>query len=141
MTNTDTDKAIKAVLQQQAHKEQRRRTAAAQRPRPRTTEVGYLRVLADALTADDWTAIVRKAIDDAKEGDAKAREWVARYALGVQPMALTELAGHELAGIEPDDYAAAAARKLDTGGLMTAINEGERGEQWALREARDAREK
>ena len=39
--------------------------------------------IGNAVSLEDWQAIVRRALDDAKNGDAKAREWLARYLLGV----------------------------------------------------------
>ena len=33
-------------------------------------------IVAEELLADEWRAIVRAAIDQAKEGDAKARTWL-----------------------------------------------------------------
>ena len=51
------------------------------RPR-RETERAYLVVIAEACTPDAWHAIVDKAVEDAKAGDAKARDWLASYLVG-----------------------------------------------------------
>jgi hypothetical protein len=51
------------------------------RPR-RETERSYLAALSDACTLDDWGAIVQKAVQDATEGDATARAWLASYLVG-----------------------------------------------------------
>ncbi len=64
------------------------------RPR-RTVEREYLATLADAVSLDDWRQIVGRAVVDAKDGDAKARDWLTRYLLGPEPMTLTDLAGRE----------------------------------------------
>jgi hypothetical protein len=49
---------------------------------PRQTEREYLRAMMAACTVDDWREIVGKAVDDAKQGEPKAREWLARYLVG-----------------------------------------------------------
>jgi hypothetical protein len=51
------------------------------RPR-RATEVDYLRVLAEEVSLETWREIIRRARDDATKGDAKARDWIAKYLLG-----------------------------------------------------------
>lgn len=48
----------------------------------RVTEATYLRALAEAVTQDDWRAIVARAVADAKDGDHQARTWLANYLLG-----------------------------------------------------------
>ena len=48
------------------------------RPR-RETEAAYLRTLRDAVPLDDWRAICERAATDAMAGDAKSREWLAKY--------------------------------------------------------------
>jgi hypothetical protein len=58
----------------------------------RAIERDYLACLSEKLSLDDWREIVGRAIDDARAGDSKAREWVSRYALGSEPMPLTALA-------------------------------------------------
>ena len=72
------------------------------RPR-RAVELDYLRALSDVLKLEDWAAIVARAVDDAKQGNPKAREWVSRYALGVNPLGLADLAWRELLGVTPYD--------------------------------------
>jgi hypothetical protein len=51
------------------------------RPR-RVTECDYLRTLTEECPPETWRAICRRAVLDAQEGDAKARDWLARYLLG-----------------------------------------------------------
>lgn len=72
------------------------------RPR-RVVELDYLAALGDALTLADWAAIVARAVTDAKAGDAKARDWVGRYALGSNPMGLFDLARREALGVTAGD--------------------------------------
>lgn len=72
------------------------------RPR-RAIETDYLRMLAERLTPDAWRAIIDTAIDDARAGDARARDWLTRYALGTTPPTLWALAVADAAGITTDD--------------------------------------
>ena len=51
------------------------------RPR-RATEKDYLVVLTEEVSPETWRAICRQAADAARAGDAKARDWIARYLLG-----------------------------------------------------------
>ena len=48
-------------------------------------EEDYLAALSDQLSIERWENIVSKAIQDAEDGDHKARDWIARYALGPSP--------------------------------------------------------
>ena len=50
----------------------------------RAIERDYLACLSERLSLDDW-----------RSGDAKARDWLSRYALGSEPMSLTALAIRE----------------------------------------------
>lgn len=79
------------------------------RPR-RAVEREYLATLADELTIDRWRRIVRSTIDAAENGDPKAREWLARYALGVEPPTLSALAVADAAGVSADDEVQDAVR-------------------------------
>jgi hypothetical protein len=49
---------------------------------PRATERDYLVALSESCSTDDWQEIVAKAVIDAKNGDAKARAWLAGYLIG-----------------------------------------------------------
>ncbi len=60
------------------------------RPR-RAVERQYLAAFAGAVTLDDWRAIIGKAVAEAKAGDAKARDWLSKYLVGDEPLALVEL--------------------------------------------------
>lgn len=77
----------------------------------RAVELTYLRGLSDELTLDDWRAVVRKAIEQAKAGDAQARAWVTRYALGQEPPPLWSLAIRETLGVSEEHELAADARR------------------------------
>lgn len=76
---------------------------------PRATEVVYMRALSDVLTLDAWRDICEAAINSARDGDAKAREWVARYALGDTPTTLHALAVMEAHDLQPIDLVEAEA--------------------------------
>ena len=51
------------------------------RPR-RVTERDYLVTLTEECSPEAWRAICRRAVADALAGDARARDWLARYLLG-----------------------------------------------------------
>jgi hypothetical protein len=67
------------------------------------TERAYLDILRTACTPETWGEIVKKAVEDAKAGDSKAREWLSIYLVGkpsgnaptLKQMAIDELAGNE----------------------------------------------
>jgi hypothetical protein len=85
------------------------------RPR-RPVEREYLAVLADVVPLEVWREVVQRTVDDAKAGDARAREWLTRHLLGKADEActLTALASLEAAGIDPaDEIAQAASRERD----------------------------
>jgi len=80
----------------------------------RAIESDYLRTLADACPPDTWRAICERAVEQARDGDAKARDWLAGHLLGVprgEVRALTELAAHEAAGYDPVASRAADFRR------------------------------
>ena len=72
------------------------------RPR-RAVERDYLATLAEACPPETWQRIVERAVADAKNGDATARAWLAKYLIGDKPTALTELAIAEVRGVTTDD--------------------------------------
>jgi hypothetical protein len=49
---------------------------------PRATEAQYLEALSEAVSLDDWRAIIHTAVTKAKKGDFKAREWLTRLLVG-----------------------------------------------------------
>lgn len=68
-----------------------------------------MRALSDVLTLDAWRDICETAINSARDGDAKAREWVARYALGDSPTTIHALAVMETHDLQPIDLVEAEA--------------------------------
>jgi hypothetical protein len=51
------------------------------RPR-REVEAQYLVAFREAVPLETWGAIVTKAVDQALEGDARARDWISSYVVG-----------------------------------------------------------
>lgn len=58
----------------------------------REKEEQYYRILMTACSLADWEAIVDKAVEQAKRGDAVARKWLADYLVG-PPIERKELTG------------------------------------------------
>lgn len=67
---------------------------------PRQTETDYLRATLAACSLEDWREIVVKAVYDAKRGNPKARDFLARYLLGAAPV-LSDLMAWSEAGYDP----------------------------------------
>ena len=81
------------------------------RPR-RAIEVEYLAALSDAVSLDDWRKVCQAAVKAAKEGDAKARDWLTKYLIGEKPLSLTDVAADEAALLDADqDILEAIARR------------------------------
>ncbi|MFO0969303.1 MAG: hypothetical protein U0793_27420 [Gemmataceae bacterium] len=49
---------------------------------PRAVERDYLAILGDIWDRDAWADVCRRALHEAKRGDARARDWASRYLLG-----------------------------------------------------------
>ena len=69
-------------------------------------EARFLEITLSACTFTDWREIVKKAVEQAKAGDATARKWLGDYLQG-PPVQRTELTGAgggaiQLIGIDPD---------------------------------------
>jgi hypothetical protein len=77
--------------------------AAVPAPPRRPVERDYLAALADLVPLDAWREICRKTVEAAKEGDPKARDWLARYLIGPEPTKLLALAADETAGFSTAD--------------------------------------
>jgi hypothetical protein len=71
------------------------------RPR-RAVEREYLAQLAEACPPETWRQVCQKAVDDARAGDARARDWLAKYLLGAEPLGLLALAADEADAFTPD---------------------------------------
>ena len=81
------------------------------RPR-RAIEREYLAVISEVVTLEDWRAIVARAVEAARQGDERARVWLAKYLLGDMPITLTELAARELLDVSPDREVAARVAEI-----------------------------
>ena len=49
---------------------------------PKQTETSYLQVSESVCTFDVWREITMKAVEQAKRGDARARQWLSDYLVG-----------------------------------------------------------
>jgi len=70
----------------------------------RPIEREYLATMNEAVPLDTWRAICKRAADDALAGDAKARDWLSKWLLGLESRLLTTLAAEE-SEAGPDDVA------------------------------------
>ena len=61
---------------------------------PKERETKFYEITLTAVTFDDWKAIVTKAKDQAKRGDAVARKWLADYLMG-PPVQRNEITGKD----------------------------------------------
>ena len=95
--------------------------AKARRP----IEREYLATLNAAVPLDTWQAICKRAADDALAGDAKARDWLAKWLLGLESRVLTTLAAEE-SGRVPTEVAereiVARRQKIDDDGRQDEEN-------------------
>jgi hypothetical protein len=70
----------------------------------RRTEADYMGALLEAVTLDDWRAVVNNAKTLAQAGDAQARAWLGQYLMGKPegkaPTPLT-LVVQQLNGVDP----------------------------------------
>jgi plasmid stability protein len=70
----------------------------------RPIEREYLAALNAAVPLETWRAICERAATGALAGDAKARDWLSKWLLGLEERPLTRLAAEESAA-EPDTAA------------------------------------
>jgi hypothetical protein len=70
----------------------------------RRVELDYLKAVRDGCSLDDIRTITMRAVQQAKDGDSRARDWLSRYLLGT-PIAvapkLSDLAFQEESGDDP----------------------------------------
>ena len=87
----------------------------------RQTEREYLRAMVGVVALDDWAEIAKRARDDAKAGDAKARAWLARYLVGEPPgNALHSILVDDLTGRDPVRWTVEC--QLTTPGLYSVLD-------------------
>ena len=94
---------------------------------PRAVERDYLAALSERLSLDDWRSIVDRAVADASSGDARARDWLSRYVLGVEPMRLTDLALREQMQVSTEAELAAMIERETTPPDERLLDEAVRG--------------
>lgn len=46
---------------------------------PKAREERYYEIAMNTVTFEDWKHIIRKAVTDARRGDATARKWISEY--------------------------------------------------------------
>jgi hypothetical protein len=63
----------------------------------RQVERGYLSDLGRLVDRGSWLAICRKAIEQAKEGDYRARDWISRWVMP-KDVTLLDIASDEARG-------------------------------------------
>lgn len=62
------------------------RQAAPGPGRPsRASERAYLEAMISVVSLDDWKAITRRAVSEAKKGNGYARQWLSEYLIGKPP--------------------------------------------------------
>jgi hypothetical protein len=69
------------------------------RPR-RSIERDYLDATVGAVPVSKWVKVVKKALEQALRGDAKAREWLSKMLVGSDPIPLAQLAEQLRAELE-----------------------------------------
>lgn len=50
---------------------------------PKEREQAYQNVLLTTVSMAEWEKIIRRAVDDAKNGDSAARKWLSDYLVGL----------------------------------------------------------
>lgn len=80
----------------------------------RMIETDYLASLSEQVPRDAWAAIVADAVSRAREGDAKAREWLSRYLLPTDKGSnLLRLAAREATGGGVEDEIREAGERIN----------------------------
>lgn len=75
----------------------------------RAVELDYLKALSDAVPVNAWVEICQRAVEDARAGDAKARQWLSEHLLS--GATLLELAKLDAVGVTPGDHIRATMDK------------------------------
>lgn len=58
---------------------------------PRIKEAAYVATIESVCSIEDWASIAKRAVKDAKNGDAQARNWLSKYLIGDSPVAIQAL--------------------------------------------------
>lgn len=73
--------------------------------------MAYTEILMTRCTLEEWAQIVNKAIDQAKDGNAAARRWLAGYLIGM-PKQRVEMTGADGSNVTIDVEFKAALDKI-----------------------------
>ncbi|MBD3299827.1 MAG: hypothetical protein GF347_00565 [Candidatus Moranbacteria bacterium] len=80
---TDESKALKATAQQRDSKGRFLKGNKGSPGRaPIATERKYLASMTSVVSVDDWIEITEQAVEDAKGGNWRARDWLSKYLVG-----------------------------------------------------------
>jgi hypothetical protein len=86
--------------------------------KPRPTEQRYLQTMMSVCSLEDWRQITLRAVQDAKQGDSSAREWLAKYLVGLPGVVaptVTEALAAELTGDDARGVALEGCRQVQRG--------------------------
>jgi hypothetical protein len=72
---------------------------------PKDREERYYEILLTAVTFEDWQAIVKKAAEQARKGDAVARKWLSDYLVGTAQQKLEVSGTLQIITVDWDDTA------------------------------------
>jgi len=70
----------------------------------RRTESDYMSILLDVVTLEEWRTVVEAALTAARDGDARARNWLAQYLVGksgTTASAPLEIVSRQVSGRDP----------------------------------------
>lgn len=59
----------------------------------RKVETEYLDAVIAGVSLSEWGKVIKKALEQAKKGDAKARDWLSKYLIGDDPKVLVAMMG------------------------------------------------
>ena len=106
----------------------------------RAVELDYLKALSDAVPVGAWAEICQRAVDDAKNGDAKARQWLSEHLLAGS--SLLELAKLEAVGVTSGDHVRGIVDyELNGGSVLERVLKEEQGATVLERSIHFAQEK
>jgi hypothetical protein len=81
-----------------------------------------LATLGDAVSLDDWRQVVRRAVDDAKNGDAKAHAWLTKHLIEGDMSPLYRLALAERRGETVDGEIDKAVSRTGATSFRTGVH-------------------
>ena len=89
----------------------------------RPTELAYMSVVMGKCSLEDWQEICGRAVTDAKNGDAKAREWLGKHLMGaVKAEAPTPMIVQQLALTQIDPVYLERAKVLANGAAFSSVD-------------------